>query len=71
MHNIVNYRASYKDEVKNLLQYMKKEYYVKIFVFFYQGSYGISALQEAKKLLKGEKDITILRFLTNLMKLLL
>lgn len=61
IRDIINYRASYEDEVNNLLQYIRTEYYVKNFAFFYQDdSYGMSALKAAKKLLKDEKGITIL-----------
>ena len=58
---IINYRVSYQDEVRHLLEYLLKEYNVKNFAFFYQDdSYGIGALEAARDYLKQFKHKKII-----------
>lgn len=56
--NIINWRASYADEARALIEYMITENAIKKFAFFYQNdSYGQGPLEAAHALLK-EKGIT-------------
>lgn len=55
---VINLRMSYQDEVNELIPYVMGKFGAKNFAFFYQNdSYGIGALEEARKFLKS-KGIT-------------
>ncbi len=56
--DVINYRTSYFNEAKALIDYAVKNIYIKNFTFFYQDdSYGKSALRGAREALK-KHDIT-------------
>ena len=51
--SIINYRASYPDEVRALLEYMIEKYNTNNFAFFYQDdAYGLAGFETAKRELK-------------------
>ncbi|MFA6066503.1 MAG: ABC transporter substrate-binding protein [Candidatus Babeliaceae bacterium] len=58
LKGIINWRASYADEARALIEHMVGRYAVKKFAFFYQNdAYGLGPLEAAHTLLK-EKGIT-------------
>lgn len=63
LSSLINYRASYPDEVKAMLEYLIQEYDTSNFAFFYQDdAYGQGAFKTAQQVLekiKGKKVIAI------------
>ncbi len=54
--HVVNFRASFEDEGKQLTEYILKTYFPKNFVFFYQDdAFGMSILKGAREALKQAK----------------